>query len=83
MRTAKEGEKISTKARERLAGLMRIPVSFVPQKVQPKRDGQQGQWVCADCGEPFPNNMSAMSHGDEKPKHRLAWRGATGDLEQP
>ena len=43
----------------------------------------QGRWICIDCGELPVNNLEANCHEAEKPKHRLAWRGHTGRLEEP
>lgn len=77
------GQPISEQARQRLSDLMRVPLAAIPTHIVPKGSSQQGQWICADCGEPFRNNFEAQFHGEEKPAHRLAWRGPTGDLEEP
>lgn len=38
--------------------------------IKPKSDAQGGQWMCADCGEVFANNMGASQH---TPSHRRVW----------
>ena len=71
---AKAGDKMTEKACKRVRG---YPVGT---EVQPKAEGDRGQWLCIDCGEPFPNNMQAQGHTKS---HRLAWRNfETGNLEE-
>jgi hypothetical protein len=39
--------------------------------IAPASDEKTGQWVCADCGEVFQNNLMAHNH---RPKsHRRVW----------
>lgn len=77
---AKAGERVSLQAINKLKKLTRFD-DYTPI-VQPKSEGPNGQWICIDCGELPPNNMSAWWHADSHPKHRLAWLTA-GRIEEP
>jgi hypothetical protein len=80
---AKAGDAVKPAARKRLAQLCgNAPLKCIPDRVIAKHDGNTGQWICIDCGEPFSNNWQASSHESEKPKHRLAWRTVNG-FEEP
>jgi hypothetical protein len=39
------------------------------QKVEPKGEGDEGEWTCIGCGEGFPHNMAKDAHcqGPRKP----------------
>lgn len=86
--TAKAGDKISKKARKVLAkfayGMRGAIVDLemlenIPSVVEPKTEGNEGQWFCIDCGALPQHNLGAWSHSEQKPKHRFAWRNfATG-----
>jgi hypothetical protein len=78
---AKGGDKLTKKARERLARLMGAPIGAIETEVAPKTEGATGQWICITCGDPFANNMEADGH---TPKHKLAWRSfVSGKIEEP
>ena len=56
-------------------------IVFNPLKiyVQPKSGTQQGQWMCADCGDVFANNLQMWGHPK---KHRIGWWTGT-HMEEP
>jgi hypothetical protein len=75
-KVAKAGEKISAKAMAKLRKLAPRVFGTLTTKesvtVQPKNPAvQHGQWICADCGEVFQNNMGA--HWHEPESHRRVW----------
>lgn len=82
---AKAGDTIETKARERMARAQgQRPLDHMPTVVEPKTEGDAGQWFCITCGELPQNQMQAGSHETEHPKHKLAWRSfASGNIEAP
>lgn len=83
---AKAGDKITEKARKRLAMCMggNYPIDAIPTAVEPKGAGQAGQWFCITCGDLPQNNMSAQIHADDHRTHRLAWRSFdSGKIEAP
>lgn len=84
-RCAKAGDIITEKAREKLAAAMggNVPIVCIPDRVVAKTDSKEGQWFCITCGALPQNNMQASTHESEHPSHRLGWRGATGDIEEP
>ncbi len=41
--------------------------------IKAKSASVQGQWMCADCGEAFQNNMGASQHQTKHVRHRLVW----------
>lgn len=52
--------------------------------IKPKSPTVQGQWMCADCGEAFQNNMGASQHQTRHAHHRLVWwASAAGQFEEP
>jgi len=77
---AKTGDKLTLRARKRLANLSGCPLDMIPTEVIAPSSETHGQWVCIDCGEPFRNNWGATSHEHEPgcSKHRLAWRTIHG-----
>jgi len=84
IRLAKAGDPNSEKARKRLAGLAYRDFDATPKLVEPKADGDQGQWFDIDDGYPAQHNMDRDSHAEAHPKHRWAWRNfATGNVEEP
>jgi hypothetical protein len=70
-----EGEKLTPKTIARLKSL-RVVVDEQNDTVRAKSDAKGGQWICADCGEPFQNNMQADQHST---KHRLGWWVLSGN----
>ena len=73
---AKAGERFTPKA---VAALRKRRVVLTQVVVQPKSDAKNGQWMCADCGEVFANNMQMWGHPK---KHRIGWWTGT-HLEEP
>lgn len=47
--------------------------------VRPKGEGQDGQWICIDCGELPANNLQVHGHPRS---HRIAWL-TPGGIEVP
>jgi len=76
--TAKAGEKFTAKAAAALRR-RRIELDEVTSVVQPKSDAKNGQWMCADCGAVFDNNMQMWGHPK---RHRIGWWTGT-QLEEP
>ena len=79
---AKAGESISERAIKKLKLVWpRVFERWTAEDfiVKPKGTSQDGQWICADCGEIFQNNMMAWSHSDS---HRRVWWTGT-DFEEP
>lgn len=74
----KAGDTFKTKA---LTALRKRGIVFNPLKiyVQPKSGTQHGQWMCADCGDVFANNMQMWGHPK---KHRIGWWTGT-HMEEP
>lgn len=83
IKMAKAGEEISAKAASKLRKMNRFFERLLTTKesvtVKPKSDATSGQWICADCGEVFQNNMGAHMHSKS---HRRVWWTGT-DFEEP
>lgn len=81
---AEPNERISPKARQRLAALQRIPLASVQETVESKSSGDRGQWLCITCGALPQNQLEAGSHERKYPRHRFAWRSfVSGRIEAP
>jgi hypothetical protein len=63
------GERMSREAIKRLRDL-RVIVNEDNIIVREKSISPRGQWICADCGEPFKNNGRANRHDKT---HRIGW----------
>jgi hypothetical protein len=72
----KAGDRFTPKA---VAALRKRYVSLTEKVIQPKSDAKNGQWMCADCGAVFANNMQMWGHPK---KHRIGWWTGT-HLEEP
>ena len=78
---AKEGDVLSARAGAKLR--KSLPAALFQARfgtrekctVRAKGAGQQGQWICVDCGELPENNMQVHGHAKS---HRIAWLGPEG-----
>lgn len=72
--TAKAGQQLSARAASKLRKTSNYFEHFLKTceacTIQPKSDAKNGQWICADCGEIFQNNMMAQNHSIS---HRRTW----------
>lgn len=71
--TAKEGDKLTEKARAVIAKRLRCLPSDVQEAVKPKAPGKDGRWVDIDDGWLAQNQIDAHNHANQNPKHRWAW----------
>jgi hypothetical protein len=74
----KVGERFTPKAAAVLRK-RRIELTQETSVVQAKSDAKNGQWMCADCGGVFRNNMEMWGHPK---KHRIGWWTGT-HMEEP
>ena len=65
----KVGERLSPEAIRKLREL-RVIVTSDNVEVREKSVSPRGQWLCADCGEPFKNSGRANRHDKT---HRIGW----------
>ena len=73
----KAGERFTPKAIAALKRLGIKPETVIQVKSDPL--DKNGQWMCADCGAVFANNMQMWGHPKQ---HRIGWWTGT-HLEEP
>jgi hypothetical protein len=75
----KAGERLTPKAVAAIWKNCRVELTVKTTVVQSKSGLKWGQWMCADCGAVFANNMQMWGHPK---KHRIGWWTGT-HLEEP